>query len=390
MKKIFIVGAARTAIGDFGGVFRTVPAIDLIVPTIKEAISRASLTEDKIDKVIIGNTLSPLDPNIARIVSIYSGIPAETPAFTVHSACASSLQALISGASALEMGEAEIVLAGGVESMSNAPHISPSARWGKRLQHTQNLDLLWWCMQEAPLMGRVGEVADALAAELHITREEQDELAYTSHARAVTAQKEGYYMGQIAPITVKGKPVTVDEHPRADTTMEGLAALPPAFTKNGTVTPGNASAINDGAAAIVLATEEACKKNGLKPLAAIGPWSISAKDPKYVGLAPVPVIRDVLEKTNLSLDDIDLIEINEAFASFYLSVEKELKLDRSKVNVNGSGISLGHPVGATGARITVTLLYEMMRRNATFGISSLCAGGGLGYALLLRRDVSVE
>jgi acetyl-CoA C-acetyltransferase len=386
MKKVFIVGAARTAIGDFGGVFRPVSAVDLMVPTMKAAISRASLTEQQIGKVILGNTLSPLDPNIARIASIASGIPKDVPSFSIHAACASGMQALISGASALALGEAEMALVGGVESMSNAPYISPSARWGQRLRHTQNIDLLWWCMQEAPVMGGVGQVADALAKELNITREEQDELAYTSHARAVNAQREGHYTDQIIPIAVKNKQIATDEHPRADTTLESLRTLPPAFSKDGTVTPGNSSAINDGAAAIVLATEKACKENGLKPLASVGAWSIVAREPRYVGLAPVGAIRNILAESRLSLADIDLIEMNEAFAAFYLACEKEMKLDRSKVNVNGSGISLGHPVGATGARITITLLYEMMRRDAALGISSLCAGGGMGYAILLRRD----
>ena len=387
MKNVFIVGAARTAIGDFGGVFRSVSAIDLMVPTMKAAISRASLTEQQIDKVILGNTLSPLDPNIARIASIASGVPKEVPSFSIHCACASGMQALISGASALALGEAETALVGGVESMSNAPHVSPSARWGQRLRHTQNIDLLWWGMQEAPVMGGVGQAADALAKELNITREEQDELSYSSHMRAVTAQKEGLFADQIIPITVKNKQISTDEHPRADTTLESLRTLQPAFSKDGTVTPGNSSAINDGAAAIVLATEKACKENGLRPLASVGVWSVVAREPRYVGLAPVTAIWNVLEKSRLSLSDVGLIEMNEAFAAFYLACEKEMKLDRNKVNVNGSGISLGHPVGATGARITVTLLYEMMRRDTTFGISSLCAGGGMGYAILLRRDL---
>jgi acetyl-CoA C-acetyltransferase len=250
--------------------------------------------------------------------------------------------------------------------------------------------MLWWGMQEDPIMGGMGLAADFLAKQYHISREEQDELAALSHQRALTAQSKGYFANEIVPIEVKnGKKVTVvnkDEHPRQDTTFENLAKLKPAFSPGGTVTAGNASSINDGASAIVIATEKACKENGLIPSAQIGLWSIKAVDPKLTGVAPVPAIQEVLKLAGLTLSDISLIEINEAFASYYLACEKELKLDRTRVNVNGSGISLGHPVGATGSRLVVTLIYEMARRDVNLGMASLCAGGGMGYALLLRRD----
>jgi acetyl-CoA C-acetyltransferase len=389
-RNVFVVSAVRSAIGDFGGIFRSLSPIHLVAPVIKASIERSGLPMDKIGKVILGNTLSPLNPNIARGAAITCGIPPEVPSFSIHCACASAMQALISGASALMMGEAETALVGGVESMSNAPYILASTRWGQRLRHAQALDMLWWGMQEDPIMGGMGLAADFLAKEYRVTRKEQDELAALSHQRALTAQAEGYFTNQIVPIEVKegskSKVANTDEHPRADATFNRLSKLPPAFSPDGTVTAGNASSINDGAAAIVIATDEACEKYGLKPFAKIGPWSIKAVEPKLTGVAPVPAIKEVIQKAGLTLSDIGLIEMNEAFASYYLACEKELKLDRLRVNVNGSGISLGHPVGATGSRLVITLIHEMIRSKVNLGIASLCAGGGMGYALLLRRD----
>jgi acetyl-CoA C-acetyltransferase len=390
-RKIFIVAAVRSAIGDFGGSFRSLNTVDLVTPVVKVCIERSELPPERIGKVILGNTLSPLTPNIARGAAITCGIPPEVPSFSIHCACASAMQALISGASGLILGEAVTALVGGVESMSNAPYILASTRWGQRLRHAQAVDMLWWGMQEDPIMGGMGLAADFLAKEYRISREEQDELAALSHQRALTAQSKGYFANEIVPIEVKDeKKVTVvskDEHPREDATLSNLTKLKPAFSQDGTVTAGNASSINDGAAAIMVATEEACREYGLKPLAQVGPWSIKAVDPKMTGVAPVPAIREVLKLAGLALSDIGLIEINEAFASYYLASEKELNLDRSRVNVNGSGISLGHPVGATGSRLVVTLINEMIRRDVNFGLASLCAGGGMGYALLLKRDL---
>jgi acetyl-CoA C-acetyltransferase len=389
-RKVFIVAAVRSAIGDFGGSFRSLNTVDLVAPVIKACIERSGLPPERIGKVILGNTLSPLTPNIARGAGITCGIPPEVPSFSIHCACASAMQALISGASALVLGEAETALVGGVESMSNAPYILPSTRWGQRLRHAQAVDMLWWGMQEDPVMGGMGLAADFLAKEYGISRREQDELAVLSHQRALTAQSKGYFAEEVIPIEVeegsKLKVVSLDEHPRADAVMESLTKLKPAFSPEGTVTAGNASSINDGAAAIVIATGEACKKYGLTQLAQVGPWSIKAVDPKLTGVAPVPAIREVMEVAGSTLSEVNLIEINEAFASYYIACEKELKLDRSKVNVNGSGISLGHPVGATGSRLVVTLIHEMVRRGVNLGLASLCAGGGMGYALLLRRD----
>jgi acetyl-CoA C-acetyltransferase len=288
------------------------------------------------------------------------------------------------------MDEAETALVGGVESMSNAPYILASTRWGQRLRHAQAIDQLWWGMQEDPIMGGMGLAADFLAKQFGVSREEQDELAVLSHERALRAQSNGYFSNEIVPIEVKEgskyKIASTDEHPRVDATLDRLGKLTPAFSPEGTVTAGNASSINDGASAIVIATEEACKKYGLKPLARVGPWSIKAVDPKLTGVAPVPAIKEIIQTAGLALSDVGLIEINEAFASYYLACEKELKLNRLKVNVNGSGISLGHPVGATGSRLVVTLVHEMIRQGIDLGLASLCAGGGMGYALLLRRN----
>ncbi|MBW1736450.1 MAG: thiolase family protein [Deltaproteobacteria bacterium] len=390
-RDVFIVAAQRTPIGDFGGGFKSLNAIDLIVPLMRTTIGRSGLPIDRVGKVILGNTLAPLNPNIARAAAIACGIPPETPSFTIHCACASAMQALISGISAITLGETETALVGGVESMTNAPYILSSNRWGQRLRHAQATDLLWWGMQEDPIMGGQGRSADYLAKKYNISREEQDELAALSHERALTAQSEGYFDNEIVPIEVKernkAKVIQKDEHPREDATLENLRRLPAVFSDEGTVTAGNASAINDGAAAIVLATEEACEEYGMKPIAKPGVWSIKAADPKLTGIAPVPAIKEVLDLSGLSLSDLKLIEINEAFAAYYLACEKELGLERKRANVNGSGISLGHPVGATGSRIVVTLIHEMIRQDVAVGLASLCAGGGMGYAILIRRDL---
>lgn len=392
-KHVYLVSAVRTAIGSFGGEFKSLNAHELAVPVMRAAIERSRLPYEGVGKVVFGNTLAPLNPNIARGASVTAGIHPDTPCFTVHCACASSMQAIISGASALLMGEADTALVGGVESMSSAPYVLSTARWGQRLQHAQATDLLWWGMQEDPIMGGMGRAADFLAKTYGISREEQDELAALSHQRALTAAAEGRFDTQIVPVEVIRRSgstsVLKDESPRADATVEKLAALRPAFSADGTVTAGNASSLNDGAAAVVLATAEACAKYGLSPLAKLGPWSIKAREPRYTGVAPVPAIREAVEGAGLRMDALDLIEVNEAFASYYLATERDLELNREIVNVNGSGISLGHPVGATGCRLVTTLAHEMIRRDVPLGLAGLCAGGGMGYALVLRRDFTL-
>lgn len=390
MRRVVIASGVRTPIGDFGGSLQPVKPLDLMMTVMKESLRRAQLGKEDLDQVIVGNCFSPVDQNVARVTSLLMGIPDRVPGHTINCACASSSQAIISGANVIALGQADVILAGGVESMSNAPYVMETARWGQRLRHAQLFDLFWKGMQEYPVGGGMGIAAERLAEKYHISREEQDALALSSHQRAVRAMKEGRFRREIIPVEVplgKGKKleVSTDEHPREDTSLDSLSRLKSAFKEGGSVTAGNSSGLNDGASAIVLMSEERAKERGVKPLAAIRSYCTVASDPYLVGIAPVPAIERVLEQTGLGLKDIQLFEINEAFAAYYLACEKELGLDREITNVNGSGISLGHPVGSTGCRILVTLLYEMERQGLTLGISSLCAGGGVGTAILVER-----
>jgi len=389
MKKVVIASAARTPIGEFGGSLKKVKPIDLVMTVMEESLKRAKIEKETLDQVILGNCFAPIDQNIGRVSSLVMGIPYEVPGYTINCACASASQAIISGANAILQGQADIVLAGGVESMSNAPYIMETARWGQRLRHAKAFDLVWKSMQEYPVGGGMGLAAERLVDKYNLTREAQDELALGSHKRAVRAIKEGRFKREIVPVEIvrKGKTFVVDtdEHPREDTTMESLGRLGAAFKEGGSVTAGNASGINDGAAAVIIMSEEKAAELGITPLAVIREYSTVAVDPHLVGIAPVPAIKEVLDKSGLSVSDIELFEINEAFAAYYLPTEKELGLNREITNVNGSGISLGHPVGCTGCRILVTLLYEMERQGLNLGISSLCAGGGVGTAILVEK-----
>ena len=390
MRRVVIASGVRTPIGDFGGSLQPVKPLDLMMTVMKDSLRRAQLEKEDLDQVIIGNCFAPVEQNIARVASLLIGVPDRVPGHTINCACASASQAIISGANAIALGQADVVLAGGVESMSNAPYIMETARWGQRLRHAQVIDLFWKGMQEYPVGGGMGIAAERLAGKYHISREEQDRLALSSHQRAVRAIKEGRFKREIIPVEVpsgKGKNVeiTTDEHPREDTSIESLSRLKTAFKEGGSVTAGNSSGLNDGASAIILMSEEKAKERGLKPLATILSYCTVASDPYLVGLAPVPAIQRVLMKTGLTSKDVQLFEINEAFASYYLACEKEMGLRREIANVNGSGISLGHPVGSTGCRILVTLLYEMERQSLNLAISSLCAGGGVGTAILVER-----
>jgi acetyl-CoA C-acetyltransferase len=339
----------------------------------------------------MGNCFEPLDQNVARIAAVKSGLPLETPGFTIVVNCASAMQAIICGAQAIRDGDVDAVITGGVESMSNAPYILTTTRWGQRLQHGQLIDMLWKAMQEYPIGAGMGLTAENLAEKYGISREEQDKFSLFSQQRASKAVREGRFEDEITPVSIpqkKGetKIVDTDEHPRPDVTLEKLAKLPPAFKKDGTVTAGNSSGLNDAAAVTVLMSKEKAKEVGLKPLAKILGYAIVGVDPSYMGIGPVPATQKVLSKTGLSLKNIQLIEINEAFAAQYLSCERELGLNRDIVNVNGSGIALGHPVGATGCRLVVTLIHEMAKRNLTLGLATLCVGGGLGFAMVIERE----
>jgi acetyl-CoA C-acetyltransferase len=390
MRNVVIVSATRTPIGDFGGSLKDLSATSLAMISIESVIQKAGIEKKTVDQVIMGNCFEPLDQNVARIAAVKCGLPLETPGFTIVVNCASGMQAIICGIQAIRNGDVDVVIAGGVESMSNAPYILTTTRWGQRLQHGQLIDMLWRAMQESPIGTGMGLTAENLAERYGITREEQDKFSFLSQQRACKAIREGRFIEEITPVTVpqkkgEAKIVDTDEHPRPDATLEKLAKLPPAFKKDGTVTAGNSSGLNDAAAATILMSEEKAKEMGLKPLGKILGYAIVGVDPFYMGIGPVPATQQVLRKVSLSLSDIQLIEINEAFAAQYLSCEKELGLNREIVNVNGSGIALGHPVGATGCRLVVTLVHEMAKRDLTLGLATLCVGGGLGFSLVLER-----
>jgi len=390
MREVVIVSATRTPIGDFGGSLKDASATSLAMAVIDSSVRQVGIEKRFVEQVIMGNCFEPLDQNVARIAAVKCGLPLETPAFTIVVNCASGMQAMICGTQAIGDGDVGAVLAGGVESMSNAPYILTTTRWGQRLQHGQLIDMLWRAMQEYPIGAGMGLTAENLAEKYGISREEQDKLSLTSQQRACKAIQTGRFKDEITPVSIpqkKGetKIVDTDEHPRPDTTLEKLAKLPPAFKKGGTVTAGNSSGLNDAAAMTLLMSKEKAKETGLRPLAKILGYAIVGVDPSYMGIGPVPATQKVLKKVGLALKDIQLIEINEAFAAQYLSCEKELGLDREIVNVNGSGIALGHPVGATGCRLVVTLIHEMAKRDLHLGLATLCVGGGLGFAMVIER-----
>lgn len=387
---VVIVSARRTPVGDFGGSFRTVSSLELGRIAVEAAVRQAGLAPKQIDEVIFGNCNQYTDePNVARCIALSAGMPVETTGFTIQRQCASGMQAIVSGYQEIIFGDTEIVVAGGVESMSTAPYLLKEARWGKRLQHGEMTDSLWEMLMDPIYKVMMGETAERLADKYGITREAQDEIAYRSHINAIAAIDGGRFKEEIVPVTVKGrkgeKVVDTDEHPRRDISLEGLAGLRPAFRKEGTVTAGNASGLNDGAAAVVLMTARRAAELGLKPLGKIINYAWAGVEPDLMGYGPVPAIRRALQRAGLTLEQMELIELNEAFAAQYLACEQLLELNREIVNVNGSGIALGHPVGCTGARIVVSLLYEMARRGLKMGLASLCVGGGMGMALIVER-----
>ena len=388
---VVIVAAKRTPIGDFGGCFRTVSSLDLSRAVVEDAVREAGLAPEQIDEVIFGNCNQYTDePNVARCIALTTGMPVETTGFTIQRQCASGMQAIASGYQEIVFGDTEIVVAGGVESMSTAPYHLKGARWGQRLQHGELTDSLWEMLTDPVYKIMMGETAERLADKYGITREAQDEIAYRSHVNAAAAIDEGRFKEEIVPVTVKGRKgdtvVDTDEHPRGDISLESLTRLRPAFRPDGTVTAGNSSGLNDGAAAVVLMTARRAEELGLKPMGRIVSYAWAGVEPDLMGYGPVPAVRKALQKAGITLDQMELIELNEAFAAQYLACEQLLDLNREIVNVNGSGIALGHPVGCTGTRIVVTLLYEMARRNLKLGLATLCVGGGMGMALILERS----
>lgn len=385
----YIISATRTPIGSFGGTLKNTTATELASLIIKSVVDKAKIAESAVDIVYMGNCFDPIANNIARISSVKAGIPIEKPGITISSTCGSGMQAIICGVQAIRDGSADIIVSGGVESMSTAPFISTTNRWGQRLRHSEMIDLVWKAMQEYPLGVGMGLTAENVAERDNISREEQDKLALTSQNRAIRAIKEGKFKEEITPVKIpqrKGdiKIFDTDEHPRDGLTLDDLASLPPVFKKGGSVTAGNSSGINDGAAAVVIISGNKAKEMGIKPLARILNYSVVGVDPNYMGDGPVPATKKVLKKAGINLNNIDLIELNEAFASTYISCEKALELNRNITNVNGSGIALGHPVGCTGCRIVVTLIHEMKRRKLNLGLATLCAGGGQGFAMILE------
>lgn len=390
MKKAVIVSAVRTAIGSFGGMYKDISAMDLGVVAAEEAIKRAKVEKKDIQDVIVGHCFMRTDEiNIARCISLKTGIPFTTPAVTIQRQCSSSMQALVFGAQQIMTEENDIVLIGGVENMSRIPYVLKTARWGTRLKHSELTDMLWEGLTD-PLTGQImGITAENLAEKYHISREEQDEIAYLSHKRAIAAIDSGRFKDEIVPVVIKSKKgdkiIDTDEHPRRDVSKESLSKLPPAFKENGTVTAGNASGINDGAAFAVIMSEEKAKQLGIKPLAEIVSHGVAGVEPELMGYGPVPATQKALKRAGLTLKDIGLIEVNEAFAAQYLACEKLLELNREITNVNGSGIALGHPVGCTGLRIVVSLIYEMKKRDVELGLATLCVGGGMGKAVIIRN-----
>lgn len=391
MREVVIAGAARTPVGSFGGSLAGVSAVELGTAAAREAIKRSGIPADMIDEVLIGNILSAgLGQNPARQVAIHAGVPETVPALTVNKLCGSGLRTVIMAAQFIALGDADVILAGGIENMSRAPYILPNERWGAKMGNKEVIDtMINDALTDAFHSIHMGVTAENVARKWKISREQQDTFALQSQHKAEAAQKAGRFMEEIVPIEVKGKKgntvIAEDEHPRHGLALEQLGKLRPAFEKDGTVTAGNASGINDGAAMLVLVSREKAEELGLEILASVTSYANAALDPKIMGYGPVPAVRKALEKAGLNKEDIDLFEINEAFAAQALAVLKDLELDPEKVNVNGGGIALGHPVGASGARILVTLLYEMKRRGAKRGAAALCIGGGQGSALLVER-----
>ncbi len=393
MQEVVIASAVRTAIGAFGGTLRDVPAVELGGIVIKEVLRRAKIHQDKVDLVIMGNVLQAGEgQNPSRQAAMLANISQYTPALTINAVCGSGMEAVIAATQKIQVGAAEIVVAGGMECMSNAPFVMPQARWGARMGHMQVLDTMihdgLWCSFGDTHMG---VTAENIAERFHLSRDEQDAYAALSQQKAEAAIKSGRFKDEIVPVEIpqkKGDPIIfdTDEFPRFGSTAEKLGKLKPAFAKQGTITAGNSSGINDGAAALLIMTAEKALKMGIRPLAKIDAYSCEGCEPELMGTGPIYAVRHAIEKVSKELGKkIELVELNEAFAAQSLACLKELQLDPEIVNVNGGAIALGHPIGCSGARVLVTLLYEMQKRDVEVGLASLCVGGGMGYAMIVER-----
>ena len=391
MQPVYILSAVRTPIGKFGGALASCSAADMGVVAAKAAMERAGVQPEQIEETIFGNARQAGGgPNPARQISVRSGVPQEVPAFTVNKACASGMKSIALAYQAITLGDSSCILAGGTESMSRLPYYLDGARWGYRLGNQELVDGMYRDGFFCPLAQMVmGETAEILAGQYSISRDEQDEFGLTSQARAARAIAAGRLDAEIAPVTIQGKKgATVfarDEHPFPDASMEKLAKLPPVFSATGTITAGNSSGITDGAAAMVVASEHFVKQNNLKALARITAVASAGVDPRTMGIGPVPALQKLADKHNLRVQDFGLIELNEAFAAQVLACDRVLNFNRDRLNVNGGAIALGHPIGCTGTRITVTLLHEMLKRNTKRGVATLCVSGGMGMALALEN-----
>jgi acetyl-CoA C-acetyltransferase len=391
MAEVYLAGAVRTPIGRFGGSLASWTAADMGVAVAKESLRRANVKPEQIEDSIWGCARQAGGgPNVARQITFRAGIPETVPAFTVNQACGSGLRAIILAVEEIMLGRANVVLAGGTESMSRVPYLAEGARWGLRMGNVDLVDGMYRDGFNDPLSGLVmGETAENLARKYEISRLEQDEYALRSQARASAAIAAGHFNDEILPLEIKAKKgVTAfahDEHVRGETTIESLRKLPAVFAKDGTVTAGNSSGITDGAAAVVVMSEAALQQSGAEPLARVVDYEIVGVAPEIMGIGPVPAVRALLERQQLKLSDIDLIELNEAFAAQVIACDRDLQFDHERLNVNGGAIALGHPIGCTGTRITTTLVYEMKRRGARRGLATLCISGGMGIALLIER-----
>lgn len=390
-KKIIVAGACRTAIGKMGGSLSNTPSPVLAAIVVKEAMKRAGVAPDKVDEVVLGCVYQAgLGQNVARQASLGAGIPVSTPAFTINNLCGSGLKSVNIAADLIRAGEADVVVAGGVENMSSTPYLLTKARFGYRMQDGVLVDsLLHDGLVDSTLHYHMGVTAENIASKYGITRRMQDEFAADSQQKAQKAVAEGKFQDEIVPVTVKVKKQEVvfdtDEAPRKGVTPDTLAKLSPAFLKDGTVTAGNASGIDDAASAIVIMSEDKARELGVKPMAYWVAGSSAGVEPAFMGLGPIEATRKIMKKTGLTTGDMDLVELNEAFASQSIECVRELNLDQNKVNVNGGAIALGHPVGCSGCRILTTLLYEMQRRNSGYGLATLCVGGGMGVATIVKR-----
>ena len=390
-KNIVLAGAVRTPIGKFGGAMKSLQAADLGVVAAKGALAKSGVPAEAVDEVIFGNgRQAGVRPNVARQVSYRSGLGERVPAYTINKACGSSLKAIINAYGAIALGDADVILAGGAESMSNTPYLLLDARWGQKLGHSEVVDGMYRDGFLCPLCNELmGATAENLV-DLHgISREECDRYAMETQHRCEKARKSGRFDDEIVPVEVAGRKgeiqvIEKDEHPRGGMTMESLRKLPPVFRKDGVVHVGNSSGITDGAAAVMVLGEDRAEALGVEPMARVAGYASAGVDPAIMGIGPVPAIRKLLDRTGLSLEDIDLIELNEAFAAQVIACHRELGFDLSRINVNGGAIALGHPIGATGARIVVTLVHEMRRRKVKRGLATLCISGGMGLALLLE------